>query len=618
MLLEITGRRINRNRLVEQLKESEAKFRALGERSYVGLYLIYDHLFKYVNPRLAEIFGYEVEELLDKKGPKDLTVPEDCPIIEEKLIKCLSGEIDPILFQFRGVRKGGEIISVEFSGSMMEYLNHLAIVGTMTDITQRKKTEEALQASEERYRTLFEESRDAICITTRDGRLIEVNQSLLSLFGYTREGVKDLNFRGLYVYPDEGSRFQQKIEQEGSLRDYEVKLRKKDGTKMDCLITATVRRDSHGSILGYQGIIRDITDLKRVQDTLRESEERFRRLLENANDAIYTHDLVGNLTWVNQEATGIYGYRTEELLKLNIAQIIDPEYLPLASRKIRENLNGSSQSEPYELLTYSKEGKPIWVEVSTRLLEREPHRVEVLNIARDITERKRVEKRLLTHQEQLRSLASELSLTEERERRRIALELHDCVGQLIAMAKIKLGMLRESKPFTNLSGPLDEIRALIDQAIQNARSLTFELSPPILHELGFEASVHWLSEQMEEKHGVPTHLEDDLEPKPLDDDIRVVLFTAVRELLANVAKHAQAHRVSVSLRRDGDKIRINVEDDGVGFDTLEIGSHLARTGGFGLFSIRERLSHFGGHIEINSRQGKGTRVNLVAPLKKII
>src|SRR4030042_7163993 len=216
----------------------------------------------------------------------------------------------------------------------------------MMDTTQRKRTKETLQASEERYRTLFEESRNAICITNRDGRLIDVNQSFLSLFGYTREWVKDLNFRELYVDPDEGSRFQQKIEQMGSLRDYEVKLRKKDGTKIDLLITATLRRDSHGSILGYQGIIRDITDLKRVQDTLRESEERFRRLLENANDAIYTHDLVGNLTWVNQEATRIYGYNTGELFKLNIAQIVDPEYLPLASRKIRENLDGSYQSEP--------------------------------------------------------------------------------------------------------------------------------------------------------------------------------------------------------------------------------------------------------------------------------
>ena len=490
--------------------------------------------------------------------------------------------------------------------------NHLAIAGTMMEINRRKKTEEILQASEKKYRTLFEESRDAICITTRDGRLIDANQSFLSLFGYTREAVKNLNFRELYVDPEERSRFQQKIEQEGSLRDYGVKLLKKDRTIMVCLITATVRRGKHGGILGYQGIIRDITDLKRVQDTLKESEERFRRLLENANDAIYTHDLVGNLTWVNQEAMRIYGYRNEELLRLNITQIVDPEYLPLARHKILENLSGSTQTEPYELLTYSKEGKPVWVEVSTRQLGKEGQRVEMLNIARDITERKRVEKRLLTYQEQLRSLASELSLAEERERGRIAVELHDRVGQLIAVAKIKLGMLRESMPQVTA---LDEIRSLIDQAIQNTRSLTFELSPPILHELGFEASVQWLSEQMEEKHGVPTHLEDDLEPKPLDDDIRVLLFTAVRELLVNVAKHAGAHKVNLSLRKEGGKIRIHVEDDGVGFNVSEMGSHMARAGGFGLFSIRERLSHCGGYLEIDSKVGTGTRVSLVAPLK---
>ena len=219
---------------------------------------------------------------------------------------------------------------------------------------------------------------------------------------------------------------------------------------------------------------------------------------------------------------------------------------------------------------------------------------------------------LVVYQEELRDLASQVAFAEERERRRIAVELHDRVGQLMAMAKIKLGMLRESMPLTTA---LDETRALIDQAIQSARSLTFELSPPILHELGFEASVHWLSEQMEEKYGIPTHLEDDLKPKPLDEDVRVVLFTAVRELLANVAKHARAHRVSVSLRRDGNRICIKVEDDGVGFDTSQINSHLNHISGFGLFSIRERVSHLGGHFEIDSTVGAGTRVSLMSPLK---
>jgi signal transduction histidine kinase len=128
--------------------------------------------------------------------------------------------------------------------------------------------------------------------------------------------------------------------------------------------------------------------------------------------------------------------------------------------------------------------------------------------------------------------------------------------------------------------------------------------------------VHWLAEQLEEKQGILAHVEDDLNPKPLDGEVRVVLFTAVRELLANVAKHAKAHRVGVSLRKEGEKIRICVEDDGVGFNLSEMGSYMARTGGFGLFSIRERLSHCAGNLEIDSRVGTGTRVSLVAPLNQ--
>jgi len=136
------------------------------------------------------------------------------------------------------------------------------------------------------------------------------------------------------------------------------------------------------------------TERKRVEAALRESEERYRTLIENANDIIYTHDLEGKFTSINPAATRIYGYTTEEILQLNIAQIVAPDYLPLARQKIREKLEGSPRTEPYELLTYSKEGEPIWVEVSTRLLEREGQPVGVQGIARDITERKRAEEAL--------------------------------------------------------------------------------------------------------------------------------------------------------------------------------------------------------------------------------
>lgn len=213
-------------------------------------------------------------------------------------------------------------------------------------------------------------------------------------------------------------------------------------------------------------------------------------------------------------------------------------------------------------------------------------------------------------------MASQLSLAEERERRRIATELHDRIGQTLAICKIKLGALRASASSTGLSGPLDEIHKLVEEIIQETRSLTFEVSSPILYELGLEAAVEWLAEQIQEKYGLLSHFEDDRQPKPLDDDVSVLLFQAVRELLANVAKHAQARNVKVSIRRDDTNIKITVEDDGNGFDTSDTVSHWSRTEGFGLFSIRERLDYLGGRLEVESEPGHGTWATLAAPLKR--
>ena len=234
---------------------------------------------------------------------------------------------------------------------------------------------------------------------------------------------------------------------------------------------------------------------------------------------------------------------------------------------------------------------------------------------RDITDQKDVERKLADYQRRLRSLASELSLAEERERRRIATHLHDCIGQTLLVSKMKLSTLLESESCPGLAGSLGEIIEMIEQTIQNVRSLTFELGPPMLYMLGLESAVEWLVEQNEIQHGIMSEFEDDGESKPLDDDLRVELFQNVRELLINVTKHSRATRVKVSIRRNGSAVNVSVEDDGVGFDNSKVGSQWDGADGFGLFSIRERLRHFGGHFYVYSRPGYGTRVTLVAPLK---
>ncbi|MDD4004181.1 MAG: sensor histidine kinase [Elusimicrobiaceae bacterium] len=235
-----------------------------------------------------------------------------------------------------------------------------------------------------------------------------------------------------------------------------------------------------------------------------------------------------------------------------------------------------------------------------------------LNIAleAEIAVRKRAEKENRLYQEQLSSLASELSLTEERERRAIAADLHDHIGQTLATAKIKLAELL--RPGTAGPQQCRQAYALIEEAIQYTRSLTFELSSPILYELGFEAAVESLAEQLQEKYGFKIAVTDDGERKPLSEEVSVFLFKAVRELLVNSAKHADAKNVAIALRRRARHIEITVRDDGSGFKPRAPGK---RYDGFGLFSIRERLGRVGGEMRIDSDLPKGALITLSAPLK---
>ena len=239
----------------------------------------------------------------------------------------------------------------------------------------------------------------------------------------------------------------------------------------------------------------------------------------------------------------------------------------------------------------------------------------MMGVFRDITGRKEAETKLFEHQEQLKSLSSELLLAEERERRRIAIELHDRISQSLVISKIKLDSLGESITSKESGKVLKEVCDSLRQTIQDTRSLTFDLSSPILYELGFEMAVaEWLTEQIEKKNGIATKFRDDGKDKPLDNDISVLLFRTVRELLINVIKHAKAKHVTVSTRKVDNEIEVSVEDDGMGFKPPEVQSIPARMGRFGLFSIRERLEYLGGRIEIESGAGEGCKITVAAPL----
>jgi DNA-binding NarL/FixJ family response regulator/signal transduction histidine kinase len=218
--------------------------------------------------------------------------------------------------------------------------------------------------------------------------------------------------------------------------------------------------------------------------------------------------------------------------------------------------------------------------------------------------------RVREYQERLRSLASELALTSERERRRIAQELHNQIGHTLASIKFRLSAFKETVP----PNSLDEVLGLVERAIQVSRDLTFELSPPVLHELGLGAALEWLVHQLRANYGIAGEYQDDHQPKPLREDLRVELFQAMRELLTNVGKHSHASMAQVRATVADHQLRLEVRDDGIGYDPALRRAPRTSADGWGLFGIRERLAHLGARMKIESTPGHGTHVVLTAPL----
>jgi signal transduction histidine kinase len=236
-------------------------------------------------------------------------------------------------------------------------------------------------------------------------------------------------------------------------------------------------------------------------------------------------------------------------------------------------------------------------------------------LAREVAEHREARLRIEEYQDRLRRLTTELTLAEARERREIAVDLHDHIIQEFAFIKLRIVQFRGDAVFCGFERNLEEIISLLEGAIQHTRQLTFEISTPILYELGLSAALEWLAEQYETRHKLKIKLKLQDKPRLLPEAERVTLFKSVQELLTNVVKYARATHVTITMKCEYKQLWIEVADDGSGFDVqqLEGAGNLHR--GFGLFSIRERLRHFGGELALQSVIGKGTTARLTVRLE---
>ncbi len=603
--------------VLEALSESEEKFRTMFEFSpYSTVLLDLKGNIMECNQQFTSL--HATSEGADAQVGKNVSefFPEDqhpklFTSIETVLAEGTSG--GPT--EYTMLREDGTTFLAEARSTVIldKQGQSRGLLAIARDITDSKQAEQALRESEKRYETVVENAGEGI-VVVQDERLQYANPYVENVIGHKREEMVSRPFIE-FIHPEDREQVmgihRRRFRGEDIPLFYELRVIDKYGNRR--------WMENNGVLIEWNGrpatlnFLRDITEQKKTRMALRESEQKYRQLFETETDAIMIFDAeTKRCIDVNNAAICLYGYSKEEFLSLTPCDIsAEPDATEVYIKHAIEGFPGKIPLRHHK----KKDGTVFPVEISGSSFMLNGRKV-LFGVIRDITDHKLTERKILDNQAKLKSLASQLSRIEERERHRLATVLHDKIGQSLVLSKLKLDELRVSDQPGHISDAVEQVCASLDEAIQQTRTLTFDLSSPILYELGLEAAVaEWLTDEIKRKHGIETEFRDDGQEKPLDNDIRALLFRNVRELLVNVVKHAQANKVKVDIRRNGADICVIVEDNGIGFDPANVTAVAARSDKFGLFSIRERLEQLGGLIKIDSESGRGARILMKAPLK---
>jgi PAS domain S-box-containing protein len=509
--------------------------------------------------------------------------------------------------------------------------------GTTTDIHDLKMTTEALRQSEERFRTIADFTCDWEMWQDLSNNILYCSPACEKLTGYRPEDfiarpelcrqiihscdlpVFDRHVQtSLHESQCEGEAEWRIIRPDGSVRwishacrpvhntqgEYSgVRISNRDITDRKKSETALKRSEIELAILN-----RELEDRVKERTTnLRESEKKYRSLFETKQDAILMFDSeTRRFIDVNNSALTLYGYTRTEFMKLTHFDITDePE---MAKQKIPATVAGKLAA-PFRSAHRKKTGEVFPVEISASSFPIKEHSI-ICATVRDISDQVGREKEIETTHRELRRLTVEITLAQQHERARIAEELHDGVSQLLGSAHLRLSMFNRHSLSGSTRKMVDKVDDIIQQTLQTIRTMTFELSCPMLNELGLVAALKELCFDLSDTYSIQFEFKGDCPALPLPMCQKIALYRSTRELMMNVVKHAGAKHAHVKLKYTDGTVHIYVRDDGRGFDTAHAGKKFSPSGGFGLFSLGEYIQSVGGNFDIESVPGDGTEVHI--------
>ncbi len=623
------------------LRESEERFRALTRATFDVVYRM--------SPDWTEMRHLQGRAFLAdtlKASPAWLEkyiYPDDQPLVMEAINRAIQTK-DVFELEHRVIREDstlGWIYSraipiLDEQGEIVEWF------GAAKDVTPRKQAEKALRESEERLQSILNRAPAAIFIKDPAGRYLFMNERCARVLSVNREQAIGHTDRDL-LSPELAAQFMandQRVWESGQLWTVEERVPQADGVHIS-LVQKFLLRDSQGEPYALSGIALDITPHLQLEAAIQASEARLQLAQSAANIGVFDWDIAAQ--------TGVWSPELERVWGLPVGgfdgtveawlRLVHPDDRTSAHAGIRGSLEDPTAATEFEYRIVRPDGAERWIYAKVKTLcDAEGHAVRMVGVNLDITDRKEAQLRLerfaeeleqqvasRTHelvrsQDRLRTLAAELSLTEQRERKRLATELHDHLQQLLVLGKLTIGQgKRVAAGVPAYEQVIKKVDDILSEALTYTRTLVSDLSPPVLRDHGLAAALQWLGSYMQ-KHNltVTVIVPDEREAKLPEEDQGILLFQSVRELLINSAKHAGTGQATLTMEQREGNLSITVSDEGKGFDFADAGG--TPSGGisskYGLYSIQERMRAQGGSFNIHSVPGQGTTATLIVPLAR--
>jgi PAS domain S-box-containing protein len=599
------------------------------------------------NEQLAAIYGFDPhDEYITADEWRRLFHPEDVERLARENAEILrEREEDEFQFEFRTNPADGELKWILSHGRIARNATGKALrmIGTHTDITAQKQSEKATSL----LAAIVDCSDDAIVSKNLDGIITSWNKSAERLFGYTAgEAIGQPVTMIIPPYRrGEETEFLARLRAGQRIEHFDTVRQRKDGSFLDVSLTISPLRDSTGRVVGASKVARDVTERKRIEQTLAERA----RLLDLSSDAIMVRDAADRVTYWNKSASDLYGYSREEALGRVTHELLRTEFSqPL--KRIMEELRHNKRWAG-ELIHARKDGSQIIVATHWVLVEDSSGNQRcVLETNKDITQQKQSEKTLreseqrfralsetldaevrtrtkeledrnadvLRYSKQIRELSWRLLRTQDQERRHIARELHDSAGQLLAALQMNLIPLEAEAHKLSSPSVIHQSINLVEQLSKELRTVSYLLHPPLLDEAGLSSAIRWYVEGFAKRSTIDVQLEISPDLGRLPQDMEMTIFRIVQESLTNIHRHSGSKNANIRLIHSPEEFRLEIQDSGKGIPVSNNGgssSEGARVG-VGIQGMRERIMQLGGHFEINSN-GSGTIVTACLPMRTL-